>query len=443
MSRARSVREADRRPLTSEIMHPPYEVGADRTAGERRPLGRNVGMYLRTSTHLFDRNTGKEGGAGMQEIQTEKENALPSEVDRKAQKDKAISLPSIQKDGSAVKPPYSNTGAELTNRNGLKARIDWLSATFHGVTEREVIEDILLLDPDDFVEMDRGMYGYPQSLRLGDIAILFGGRPEMGVHLSMTGTGCREYENIGKVPWKTLIEIILAVEGQFTRLDIALDDFFGYWTIEKVANKIRRGELVSKFKSAKRIEKLKIGAGSTSGETVYFGSGNSLVTIRMYNKRLEQINRDDIDQKTIPETWNRTEIQARKERAQTIAQLIANGIEIGPIVKGILKYYLRFVVRPKGGDTNKSRWKTAQWWEQFLNDVEPIRLTQTNKMDATIEKRLAWMKRQVAPSLAAVIRAMDGEMTEIYNLIREGMKRLKPRDFAMIQRYKETEITAG
>ena len=59
----------------------------------------------------------------------------------------------------------------------------------------------MLLNPDDFVEMDRGMYGYPQSLRFGEIVILYGGRPEMGVHLSMTGAGCREYENIGKVPW--------------------------------------------------------------------------------------------------------------------------------------------------------------------------------------------------------------------------------------------------
>jgi len=83
----------------------------------------------------------------------------------------------------------------------LKARIDWVTATFHGVSEREVIEDILLLNPNDFEQMDRGMYGYPFSLRMGNIVVLYGGRPEMGIHLSMTGAGCREYENIGRVPW--------------------------------------------------------------------------------------------------------------------------------------------------------------------------------------------------------------------------------------------------
>jgi phage replication initiation protein len=163
----------------------------------------------------------------------------------------------------------------------------------------------------------------------------------------------------------------------------------------------------------------------------------------MYNKALEQLGCEGIDPVTIPETWNRTEIQARKERAQSIAGLIANGVEVGAIVKGILKYYMRFVVKPKGGDTNKRRWKTAQWWERFLDEIEPIRLSEQNEMDTTIEKRLVWMKWQVAPSLAAVIRAMDGEMTAIYELIRDGMNRLKPRDIAMIKQYQENVKTAG
>lgn len=60
------------------------------------------------------------------------------------------------------------------------------------------------------------------------------------------------------------------------------------------------------------------------------------------------------------------------------------------------------------------------------------------EIDATIEKRVAWVKRQVAPSLAAIIKAMDGEMTVIYDAIKEGMERLKPRDLVMIRQYKET-----
>ena len=78
-----------------------------------------------------------------------------------------------------------------------------------------------------------------------------------------------------------------------------------------------------------------------------------------------------------------------------------------------------------------------------MDDIEPICLTEKNEMEATIERRLAWMKKQVAPSLAAVIRAMDGEMSAIYELIHDGMKRLKPRDMAMIRKFKESEINVG
>ncbi len=377
----------------------------------------------------------------MQEIQTEKENALPSEVDGKAQKDKAISLPSIQKDGSAVKPPYSNTGAQNTSRPNLNACVDWVSATFKTVNERELIEEILLLDPDKFDEVDNGLYGYQQSLRLGNIAVMYNGREDMGVHLQMSGAGCREYEHIGKLTWETLFRVILACEGQITRLDMALDDHVGYFTIRKAANKIKRGELASKFRRAMRIEHIEIADGKSAGQTIYFGSGQSMIRIRMYDKRLEQLNSKDVNTDEVPAFWNRTEIQSRKDRAQAVAGMIANDVPIGVIVQGILRYYLRFLVRHH--DKNKSRWKTAGWWERFLDDVEPIRLAEKTEMEATIEKRLSWIRRQVAPSLAAVISAMDGEMTAIYDLIQDGMERLKPRDIAMIKQYKEHIDSVG
>lgn len=261
----------------------------------------------------------------------------------------------------------------------------------------------------------------------------------MGVHLSMTGEGCREYESIGKVSWKTLFQTMLSVKAQFSRIDIALDDHIGLRTIEKVVSKVKRDELVSRFRSAKRIEQIKIGDGSISGETIYFGSPTSLLIIRMYNKTLEQLNKEGINPTTIPKTWNRTEIPARKERAQTIAGLISNDIEIGSIVKGILKYYLRFIVK-QTDDTNKRRWPTVVWWERFLHNIEPLCLKQDNQMEASVEKRLSWLRKQVTPSLALVISAMDGKMSAIYSMIHDRMRRLKPRDRAIIHQFKEPNI---
>lgn len=336
-------------------------------------------------------------------------------------------------------PPYSNTGAQNTSGEGLKPCVDWVQATLKNVQPDEIIADILLLKPEDFTELERGKYGYMSAKRLGHITILFDGHPEMGVHLEMTGQGCREYESYGIMDWKTFFNVLLRCEAKITRLDVALDDYKGYWAIKRIVRKVKDGELVSKFKHATRVEKIKIEDGATAGHTVYFGSNESRIKIRMYDKLLEQKAKGDAGEIEGLTVWNRTEIQARDERAQTIAGLIANDVPIGAIVTGILKYYLRFVV--KGKDRNKSRWKTAKFWEEFLGDVEPLRLSES-KPAATLEKKIAWLDRQVAPTLAMIVEAMEGDMEKIYKLISDGAERLKERDIAIIREYKKKSRAA-
>lgn len=338
-------------------------------------------------------------------------------------------------DGVEV-PPYRNTGAQNTWGEGLRPCVDWVQATFKNVQPDDIIADILLLKPEDFTELERGKYGYMSAKRLGHITVLYNGHPEMGVHMELSGQGCREYESYEIMDWRTLFNIILRCEAKITRLDVALDDFKGYWKIKQIIRKVKSGELVSKFKHATRVEKIKIEDGSTAGHTVYFGSNESRIKIRMYDKLLEQKAKDGADQEEIEglTVWNRTEIQSRDERAQTIAGLIANDVPIGAIVTGILKYYLRFVV--KGKDRNKSRWKTAKFWDEFLKDAEPLRLAEA-KQAASLEKKIAWLDRQVAPTLAMIVQAMEGDMEKIYRLINEGAKRLKERDVALINEYRQ------
>ena len=336
-------------------------------------------------------------------------------------------------------PPSCNTGAENPLQSALNPRIDWLQATFKNEEyvqkPAQFIEEVLLLDPDKFDDLEVGLYGYRRSMRMGNIAVYYDGRADMGIHLQMTGSGCREFEYFG-LDWGTFFAIVVEAGGNFTRLDLALDDHYGYWSMRIVEKKVKRGEVVSKFKRATQIKKIDLETGETVGSTVYFGSGSSRIQIRMYDKRKEQMGKKDIDPEKLPEVWNRVEIEARDERAQAIAAMIAQDVPAGVVIRGILKYYVRFVVR--GTDKKRCRWKTVRWWKKFLDDVEPLRLVEKGEIDATIEKRVAWVKRQVAPSLAAIIKAMDGEMTVIYDAIKEGMERLKPRDLVMIRQYKET-----
>lgn len=339
-------------------------------------------------------------------------------------------------------PPNSNTGAQHTWKDGLNACVDWVQATFKIVqSPQELIENILLLDPNDFAEMDHGMFGYRSMLQCGHISVMYNGHEGMGIHMMMTGQGCREYENYGKLDWQTLFDIMLRCDGRFTRIDLAIDDFKGYFSIKQLIRKVKSGEMTSKFKNATRVEKIRIEDGKTVGETVYVGSDSSQVKVRFYDKLLEQQHKDGVDPADLEgiNVWNRTEVQCRDDRAQAVAGLIALGEPAGKIAGGILKHYMRFTVR--GKDRNKSRWKTAPFWQDFLDGVLPLQLA-VGRPDVSIEKKVQWLKRQVAPTIAAVIQAYENAGI-IVDLVEEGSERLKDRDLAIINEFKAKRKTVS
>ncbi|PKG21858.1 replication initiation factor domain-containing protein [Niallia nealsonii] len=337
--------------------------------------------------------------------------------------------------------PYTNRGVGRTLENGLRACVDWAEATFIFVSTTQLISDILQLNPNSFFP-DKGANGYRQCLRNGSIAIFYDGREDMGIHLEMKGRGCREYESYNKRSWKDLFETMISHQASFSRLDIAVDDFKGFFTIKGIVRKVKGRELISKFKRARNVEDIEIKTGEVKGVTVYFGSNKSDIQIRMYDKLSE---RQDTNYNVSEDItfWNRTEIQLRNEKAQEVAGILATGedgeIMIGKTVCGILCKYLRFTV--KGKDKNRSRWNTAPFWEKFLNGVEALPLTTIVEV-ATIEEKEEWLSKQVASTLATVFEAYNGDMNQIEKLLEEGKKKLKPKDYDMINRFKAQKKTS-
>ena len=327
-------------------------------------------------------------------------------------------------------PPLTNRGAQNTCKEGLRSLVDWVSVTLKNLAPEELVE-VMGLDPADFVELEYGAYGYRRSLCCGNIRIFFDGREDMGIHLQMTGQGCREYEGKeGFRGWQVLFLRLLDLGGNCTRLDLAIDDFEGYFSLDGVLRKIKAGEVSSKFKDAVWWEKVRLSDGSRKGSTIYFGSEKSRVQVRFYDKVAERLgNGEDLEG---IDFWNRTEIEMRKERAQKAMQLVAFEEDVGQIAKGILKDYIRFLIR--GTDRNKSRWKTARFWEKFLGDVERLRLAEDPK-EKTIERMVTWLDRQVTPSLKALVEAESVEF--LVELIDRAFERLKPEHLMMIERHRE------
>lgn len=252
---------------------------------------------------------------------------------------------------------------------------DWLTFTSK-IDSVESIIDLLGLGDCCFIELDRGMNGYPHCLYFGGISICYGGREDMGVCCSMCGEGCRTFEEYGTGNYKAIFDLILehwSEDGDkrkmnLTRLDVAYDDFEGLldiWTIFKattsggyVNNRLAQGDFVCRFG--------KYGVNpSSDGLSCYFGSVKSNIYIRIYDKKAEQ-NMEDIDH------WLRCEIQLRKENAIGFIMLAG---DICTNYFGVLNNYLRFI-DPSDTDSNKRRAKTAEWWAKFLETGERLKIFQ-------------------------------------------------------------------
>lgn len=339
-------------------------------------------------------------------------------------------------------PPYSNRGVENTSQNGLRALVDWLQVTFKNVQNITDIIDFLGLEKDWFLDTTFGNYGYDRSLRFGHISIYYYSYPTGRVegsyfHLEMTGQGCREYEELSKYDWITFFELLVMLDVNITRLDLAIDDFKGYFTLKKLAKKIKNEELISKFKRCKRIEDILIKDGSTVGETLYFGRSSSDIQVRIYDKFAQQLTLGKEMDKDIT-CWIRTEVQMRDKRAlQAVFELINNIQNVGATVQGILRNYIKFVDK-KEDDSNKSRWPISKFWLKFLNNVEPLKLTLVAP-DKTIQQAHSWMKKGVAPTLSMVFEAFGDNQEMIDDLITLGKENRSKKHELMLARYNAEE----
>jgi phage replication initiation protein len=283
---------------------------------------------------------------------------------------------------------------------------------------------VLGITQDKFIKLERGLFGYAEQWRFGNIIVLGKGAPGMGVHVSMSGQGCRAYESMFGDVWKALVGRVKSAGGHFTRIDTAVDDYHGIFTIEQVREKVDSGDVRTVFKKALEVKERKFrsrGAPENTGDTVYFGSTNSSIQIRFYDKAKEQ---------KVDYIWNRVEIQSRDERANVVADMIGQGVNLGEIVLGVLKRYVNFI--EACSDSNKARWPVSEWWDKFLGEVKRLRLA-IEKVRRTITDVANWVERQVAPSLALLRKAFGESYGSFYqSLLFSGEERLTEKHQMML-----------
>jgi phage replication initiation protein len=317
---------------------------------------------------------------------------------------------------------------DYSSSGDLKGLIDWCEFTIPIQYDLDKVFNILGIPQEhNFTQLDpeRKILGYSLNFSCGHIMVMSEGTAQMGHHVKMSGQGCREWELYRGQAWKDLFFEVISHEGKFSRLDIAVDDFHGYFKIPDLVDKIKNQELASRFKRAKRIEDILITNGQVLGTTLYFGRGSSDIQIRMYEKNHEQGLAEEIP------IWNRTEIQMRNERALQFALIYADGAqEVGEYAQGVISNYLTFKDKDEN-DSNRSRWAVSPFWLAFLNGVDKIKLT-VKKPDRTVARIENWLDSQVSKSMSMIALLMP---ERFMRMVVEGQEKFKEEDLILIDEY--------
>lgn len=346
--------------------------------------------------------------------------------------------------------------------NGLYCLVDWLEFTIDGLNldvPKPCIDSnkrgevnhwlsFLGLQADMFDDLDKGGYGYKSSCKhmYDNIWCYYDGADDMGIHIRCSGSsvgsllfqvkasymvndlpsdfgrGSRAYD-VGDNDIEDIlymfIEKVRSI-GHFTRIDLAIDDIgCKYYTVAKLGKLVSNGNVVSKMKKCQEIKDKSLTA-KLFGHTVYFGSRQSDVYIRVYDKRAEQ----ELD---IP--WTRWELEIKHDKADEVAKMLVDSRDLGHITFGVLSNYIRIVRLEHSRRTNCPLDDT---WQAFVYGCEkvPIRIL---KIDKTIADKQRWIEHQCMPTLAGLIVANGGDISFIRDKLELHFDRLSGKDKKMYQ----------
>lgn len=188
--------------------------------------------------------------------------------------------------------------------------------------------------------------GYNVCKQYGDILIGYHNHYEyMGIIVQLSGDACRSYRNmfdVSCVPELVLINGLNAIANDNnymcapTRVDIALDEYNGAWTVPQYVDTYylqpqaqKRKAYVYTYRAYTEgrpsygLANAKTSAIMGDGATLYVGSIASACRLRIYDKLAERRNADMPVADNV-ERWTRYELVVRKEYARAIGDALAD-----------------------------------------------------------------------------------------------------------------------
>lgn len=335
--------------------------------------------------------------------------------------------------------------------NGLLVSVDWLSFT---LLTFDNVEDVFLFlgfDPRYFLEMPKGANGYKRMRKYVNynISILYDGTEDMGIHVNVSGSGihallsafrstlrCDTPFGEGFNLWDETVLSSLLSEitkyGHLTRLDIAIDDKgVNYYSLDDIEDRLKHLRVVTKFRSHRHmIDKTTLN--EKVGHTIYFGSRQSDIMLRIYDKKLERNkNLSETDDRYIDHDWVRWELELHRDRANAVLECLIAGKSLGDVAIGILSQYFRIIDLT---DTNRSRCSEEIAWQLFTSGVQKLGLY-VSQREKTIEDKRRWIEKKIAPTLSSIYVDEDYNFSYFEKLIRNNVCRISFHDRALLHNF--------
>ncbi|WP_273715249.1 replication initiation factor domain-containing protein [Leuconostoc mesenteroides] len=312
-------------------------------------------------------------------------------------------------------------------KNALDLQFDWVTITFSDMTGEQVINDVMRLKSELFLERSTTQNFYTREFAFAGEKNIYVQDFEptkdvdtnqdvqkIGATMYLTGQGTRLFEKAlleQGLTWKKFFVQAKRFKGTFSRLDIAINDNWGLLDMEEIIEATQKNRFWSKSRS------FAIHGNNQDGWTANFGK--SPFVIRIYDKQKEQ------EQKGLETSIkNRVELELHADRAE---QVISEWFENDNLVEytaSILYTYLWFVDEPIDDEELKGNHVR----ERYIDTLKPMpawslltSLGQSMKFvrepkEQSVDSILSWIMKYVAPSLEVlkktghwheVIEAMD------------------------------------
>ncbi|WP_341864384.1 replication initiation factor domain-containing protein [Leuconostoc citreum] len=311
----------------------------------------------------------------------------------------------------------------------VELQFDWVSLTFPDVTGKQVIDDVIALKRDLFLEHGTSQnfytrefaYAGEKNIYIQDFEPIT--NPETqeieqrtGTTLYLTGKGTRLFEKAlleQNMTWRDFFIKARKYRGHLTRLDIALNDKWGLLNMDEIVRAVQEKRFWTKSRS------YAIHGNSDAGWTVNFGKAPFI--IRAYDKQKEQASKgNETDIK------NRVELELHQDRAeQVLDEWFAND-NLVEFTIDMLYTYLWFtdeliaddlLTGVKARDEIEATIKPMPSWQLLTFLGHKMKFVREPKPQS-VESIKKWVEQSVVPSLAVLKKT--GHWAEIIAAIEKA-----------------------